>query len=357
MSLIAKRGLPTLVVVILTLLYVYVLLAKSDGNPRKFVVYDGHYAYQMAYRIFDEADQIPDDYPYRDEFPSAYRWQRILYPLLSRLLAVNRPELIPWTLILINIVAIGAGTWITELILEHYGESNWYALAYGLYGGQFVALLADMHEPLSQALVQLAILAWLKNRQPLMVVAFALAILAKETALLFAAAFIIYYLIGRHWRQAIYVGLSIGPYFILQLFFRLWMDETAFSPVDPFILFPFGGWLMIARIDLLTFVLISLMIVPIAVIPTIAGLIISVRSFWYRYYDPYAISIFLNSLFILILPHLTFRESSATIRVVQGLSVSILLYGASVHSKRILNYSMLWIFSNVILVGTIFGGN
>jgi hypothetical protein len=213
-----------------------------------------------------------------------------------------------------------------------------------------------MNEPLSQALVLLAILAWLKKWKWAMVVAFALAILAKETALLFAVAFVIYHLIGRQWRQFVYTSLSIGPYLVFQVFLRLRVGETAFSPVDPFILFPFGGWLMSARIDLLTFALISIMIVPIAIIPTIAGLIISIRSLWQRHNHPLAISMLLNSLFILILPHLTFREASATIRVVQGLSVSILLYGASVHSKRMLNYSMLWIFSNALWVQSVLDG-
>ena len=112
---IKKLGIPTLVVTLVCLVYVVAILVNAKGDPLEFVIYDGHYSYQIAYRLFDEASVIPEAYPYADELPDAYRFQRILYPLLARLFALGWPALLPWTLILLNILAIALGTWVTEL--------------------------------------------------------------------------------------------------------------------------------------------------------------------------------------------------------------------------------------------------
>jgi len=140
----SRLGVVSFLVVIISCLYVGWVLSESKGDPLEFVIYDGHYSYQIAYRIFGEEDLLPQDYGPRDELPSPYRFQRILYPLLARLLAVNTPALIPWTLILINIIAIGLGTLATEFIMQTYKVSVWYALSYGLFGGLFVSLRSDM---------------------------------------------------------------------------------------------------------------------------------------------------------------------------------------------------------------------
>ena len=48
--------------------------------------------------------------PFGDGMPTAYRRERILYPLLAHVLALGRPSLIPWTLVLANWMAIILGT-------------------------------------------------------------------------------------------------------------------------------------------------------------------------------------------------------------------------------------------------------
>ena len=345
-----KVGLPTLVVAIVCLFYVTAVLHKNNYDPLQFVIYDGHYSLQIGYRLFREEAQIPPAYPYPDDIPSAYRWQRILYPLTARLFALNHPELLPWTLILLNLVAIILGTFATELLLRHYRVSIWYALVYGLYAGNLVALRSDMNEPLSQMFVMLAILAWVRQKHKWSFVWFALAILSKETALLFVAAYGLHSLQKRSWSNVVGLGTAVVPYIAWQFLLYFWTGTTGISSGQPFIWLPFGGWLMSARISVAGFILISLLIIPIAVIPTIGGFIISIRALLRRFFHPYVYAILLNAIFILFLPHLTFRESSAMIRVVQGLALSILLFGAMTQSQRILRYSVLWLFANVIVI-------
>ena len=349
---IKKLGIPTLVVTLVCLVYVVATLVNAKGDPLEFVIYDGHYSYQIAYRLFDEASVIPEAYPYADELPDAYRFQRILYPLLARLFALGWPALLPWTLILLNILAIALGTWVTELLLQHHGISNWYALVYGLYAGNLVVLRSDMNEALAQTLVMLAIWAWVRSKHTWGFFWFALAVLAKETAVLFIAAYGLYSLQRRNWRDLLGLGASLVPYFAWQLFLLNWLGEFGFNSGQPIIWMPFGGWLMITQISWQAFLLISLLIVPLALIPTLAGFIISFRAIGQKFFHPYVYAILFNAIFMLFLPHLTYRESSAVIRVVQGLAVSMLLFGALTHSKRILNYSILWLFANVIVVSS-----
>jgi hypothetical protein len=42
----------------------------------------------------------------------AYRYQRILYPVAARALALGNADLVPWTLIIVNVIALMAGVWL-----------------------------------------------------------------------------------------------------------------------------------------------------------------------------------------------------------------------------------------------------
>ena len=63
--------------------------------------YDGQFFYYLA------LDPINARW-YMDV--STYRYTRILYPMLARVLALGRPDLIPVTLFLINWLAIAGGS-------------------------------------------------------------------------------------------------------------------------------------------------------------------------------------------------------------------------------------------------------
>ncbi len=356
---------PTLVVVVVCVVYVAGVLLSSGGDPLAFVLlgtrfsegdpqgtegYDGQFAYQIAVDPLEAAAYI--DVP-------AYRYQRILYPALARLVALGQPEFVPWALILVNIAAIGLGTWATELLLVDVRASRWYALTYGLYGGQLLALRADLNEPTAQALLQLAMLAWAKDKRVWAVVAFSLAALAKETTLIFLAAYILYTLKEREWRWTFGLALGAVPFIGYQLVLWAWLGTfgvgsggagaTPFSPI------PFGGWFAIAGVSFQAFLLISLVVVPMSVLACVAGIVLSGRSLLRGESHPYIFSLLLNSLVIVFLPTSTFREPVALLRLTQGLMVSMLLYGGLVRSRRILNYTTFWIATNVLLLRGIAG--
>jgi hypothetical protein len=346
-------GAPTLIVTIIIVAYAALVLARNDFDPRAFVTYDGHFSYQIAVRFFETPENIaslPEDYQYRDDVPSAYRYQRIFYPLAARFLAFGQTNLIPWALIILNILAISVGTYVTEEILVELGASRWYALVYGLYGSQFVGLRTVLNEPLAHALIQLAILTWMRRKLFWTILFFSLAALTKEVALIFLGAFIISEFIKRDWKWVAGLSAAAVPYFAFQLFLYIWRGEFGVTTGQPFHLLPFGGWLEAAEINILAFLLISIPIVPMSIIPILGGFYMGLKSLKNRLYHPFVFSMIFFGLFILFLPFLTFSESVAMLRVTQGLSISILLYGALVDSKRVLNYSYFWLATNVLII-------
>ena len=350
---------PTFAVVIVCLLYVTAVLISAQGDPLAFAAlgtrfsqgdprgsegYDGQFAYQIALRPLHAA-------PYLDV--PAYRYQRLLYPMLARLLALGQPEAIPWTLILANVAAIALGTWATERLLLHFGVSRWYALSYGLYGSQLLALRTDLNEPWAQALVQCAMLAWAKDRRPAAICAFSLAALTKETTLIFLAAYILYSLKKRMWRSSIGLCAAALPFVMYQALLWARFGNTAIGSgganATPFSLVPLGGWLAIVHANLVAFLLISLIVVPMSVLPAIAGIALSLRDLLQGKDHPITYSLLLNALIILFLPASTFREPAAMVRLTQALSASMVVYGGLRRSTRVLAYSMLWIATNVLL--------
>lgn len=362
-----RRLSPTAVTLVICTLYILSILIAANGNPMAFVLpgthftqgdpagtegYDGQFAWQIAKNPAGAAPYI--DVP-------AYRYQRILYPLLARLVAFGQPALIPWTMLLINLAAIGVGTWATEKLLRHLGVNRWYALVYGLYGGQLLALRTDLTEPLAQALAMLAMLAWAKDKRRLAVLAFALAALTKETMLVFGAAYGLYALWQKEWRWVFGLGLAAVPFAAYQLFLYLWLGSFGVGSggqgATPFIPVPLAGWLSIAWVSVPAFLLISLVVGPLSILPALIGVRLSARSLAAKHIHPLTLSLLLNSLVILFLPASTFREPAGMARLTQGLVAAMLLFGGLTRSKRVLNYSFLWLFSIILLIkGVSVGG-
>jgi len=167
-----KRLRPWHVALLICLAYVLLTLARYNFDPKYFALigtqydpglsegrpgYDGQFAYQIARDPLNGWAKI--DVP-------AYRYQRIVYPIVARLLALGHADLVPWTLIVVNIMALTAGVWLTEEVLRHFGVSRWYALIYGLSAGTLMSVRLNLTEPLAYALAQAGVLLALKGSEP-----------------------------------------------------------------------------------------------------------------------------------------------------------------------------------------------
>ncbi|HLF28649.1 MAG TPA: hypothetical protein VJG32_20135 [Anaerolineae bacterium] len=350
-----KRVRPWHLVGAVGLFYAGLTLARFGGDPRAFAVicpdperistglcgYDGQFVYAIAIDPVGGAQYL--DVP-------AYRYQRILYPMLARVLGLGSAELIPWMLILINLIALVAGVALLEALLTGYGASRWYALAYGLFAGTLLPLRLDLTEPLAYALVLGGVWAALRKQWWLSGGLLALAALTKETTLLFAAGVAASAALNRQTRWAVVVALlATLPFAIWQLALRAQLGQFGIGSGGalgtPFELIPLRGWWSLAALHLGAFAVISLIVLPMAIIPALVSVWRALRDFARRRFDLPALLLFFNAAVVLFTPQSTFREPLGMARLIVGLVASVLIYAASRRAERGLNYALLWIFT------------
>ncbi len=344
-----------LVVLILGSLYCLYTLVSNQYDPMAFVMlgkqydpvhgvtnlgYDGQFAYQIAVNPAGAA-------PYLDM--PAYRYQRIMYPLTARLLALGNEAVVPWTLILINLASLTLGTLATEKILHNHGFSRWYALVYGLFAGQLLSLRLDLTEPLAFMLAQWGVLFFDRKRYGWSGLLFALAGLTRELTLLFPAACALSLLVKdrKAWGIA-WGGLVVLPFALWQVFLRLWLGSWGISSggalASSFEIIPYKGWWGYHTTETLIFVLFSVFVLLVALIPATAGIITGIKNIWQRKWGMGVWILVLNALIFPFLPTSNVLNPPGLVRVVIGLVAAVLDYGALEGSKTALRLSLLWLF-------------
>ena len=358
-----KRWLtPSLVVAVFLLLYLGIVLARAGGDPLAFARvgegfrdgkplgepgYDGQFAYFIA------LDPRPALVAGRLDVP-AYRYQRILYPLLARLLAAGSPSLVPWALVAVNLAAQVAGAFLVEAWLVAHGLSRWYALSYGLWAGLVMAVRLDLNEPLCYALVAGALLAQHHDRPRLAAACLGLAVFAKETALLVAAALIIWAILARRWNFLFPLSWFLIAFAIFQFLLFRWFGAIGLTSggylATPFEWVPFLGLWRVGVVSREALALLGVIFGPLVVVPSLWGIGAAARRLWQRDVSPAVLALATNATAIAFTPFSTFREPLGLVRFAAGLVLATVLFGAHVKSRRVLNYSMFWLSALALII-------
>jgi hypothetical protein len=348
------------------LLFALVGTQHSQGDPEGTQGYDGQFAYFIA-RDLSAGCQYCD--------VPAYRCQRILYPLLAWMLALGWPEVVPWTLIGVNVAALVTGTYFTERLLAARGVSPWYALGYGLYGGLVAGLRLDLTEPLAYGLVQGALWGWdrwesgIRNqgagskrwagfRQGDFLVCcllLMLAAFAKETTLVVAVGLLLYLVLECRWREATLLSLAVGvPFAAWQGALWVWLGSPGVGAggamATSFEWLPFAGLLRVATISWPVFWLLLAIEGPLFVLPALWALVASARDLLHGRRHPWVAILLVQAAVLPFLPFSTWREPLAMARLGVGLVTATLLYGARRRSRRILNAGLGWLATWALLV-------
>jgi hypothetical protein len=351
---------PWLVVLLVGLCYVGVVLVRFEGDPLAFALvgtrygegdpqgtqgYDGQFAYFIA------RDPLGG---WRHCDVPSYRYQRILYPLLAWALALGRPAAVGWTLIAVNLAALVAGTWWTERLLAARHISPWVALLYGLYGGLAAGLRLDLAEPLSLGLVQGALWAWERERRGGSAALLALAVLAKETALVAAAGLVLHLMLERRWRTAAWVAATVGaPFIVWQGVLWGWLGQpgagSGGAMATPFEVLPFAGLWRVATVSRSAFWLLLAIEGPLFVLPTVWALAASLRDLLNRRWHPWVAILLAQAVALPFLPFSSWREPLAMARLASGLVAATLLYGSLRRSRRVLRWSLVWLVTLALL--------
>ena len=143
--------------------------------------YDGQFFYKIAqdpFEISKELGGVKLDNP-------LYRSQRILYPSISYFLAFGQLDLIPYTLVLTNFLAIFFIWYLFYLLAKKHGLNPWISLIPIIYSGLLIGLSRNLSEPLASMFVLMVFYFYLKHRPVFVSVFMTLVILTKETSMIF----------------------------------------------------------------------------------------------------------------------------------------------------------------------------
>ncbi|MCS6870567.1 MAG: hypothetical protein RML95_05470 [Anaerolineae bacterium] len=286
----------------------------------------------------------------------AYRYQRILSAAIARLLSFGQIALIPYAILLTNLVMLGLGTAALAELLRMARASAWYSLVYGLFGGIFFAVRASTTEPLAYGLALIALLALQRRQFGWSAALFALAALAKEVTLLMAAGAALALLLSRQWRTGLLIGFSaLTPFLAWQVILWTWLGSfgvgSGGAGATPFEIVPYNGIWRIFEFG------VAPITVAFALIPIIFGMIPSLWALWRSGRDLlcgkwtlYSLLLFTNAAIIPFTPRSTFAEPFGLVRFLPGLVISLLLYAAHFKLRRPLRYSTMWLLFGVLFL-------
>lgn len=320
----------------------------SRGDPRGTEGYDGQFVFYIA------REPRPDVVAERLDVP-AYRYQRILLPLLARLLAAGDESRIPWILAVLGVLSHAAGTWAVAVLLRRLGVSPWYALVYGLWVGLILSVRLDLPEPLAFGLVAAALLAIADEKHEVGWVLYGLALFAKEITGVFAVAQGLTYLWHRQMRRT--AGLSVVAFtpFVL---FQLWLWHVFGTPgvgsggamATPFEWIPLMGMLRIGAYSI-TYLLAYLVVFgPFLLFPAIWGVWMAGRRALRGEVEHFTIGVILNVAVLFFLPFSTFREPGGLLRFAAGLVLALVLFAARFRYRKALRYLPLMLVLDVFLL-------
>ncbi|MBN2555338.1 MAG: hypothetical protein JXA97_05310 [Anaerolineales bacterium] len=313
----------------LLLLLIGLALASHNWDPMAFVLdrptdvppdqtwgigYDGQQAYAIALDPVHPSDALDH---------KAYRYMRILYPLAASLVAPN-PALIPWALIVVNLISAGISIWILAYLLERRGAPAWPALVMALSFAYFIGLRLDLNEPLAFCLTLAGLLAWERDRTGAAVLYFGLAVLAKEVVLVFPIALAAAEI--RTTRRVRALVLAAAPACIYLLWagvVNLWIGENPFGTAQSNLnLLPFAGLLELEGFQA-RFMIVLWVVGPAVVLGLMALRDLATRS---GAGGVEAWMVLANVALIATLPNLTWFDPLAVLRMSVGLILAGVLY-------------------------------
>ncbi len=181
------------------------------------------------------------------------RYMRILYPLLARVLSLGQPALLPWALVLLNVLAFGAGALLMAYLAACVGGRAWYGLVYALWIGHLVPLVMDLSELVCTAFGLAAVVAYLHRRPAPVILLLTASVLSKEMGVVFVGGLALHAALGRR-QLKLAALLAASPSLTLLgwvLALRAWLGDVPTQYVAAEITLPLVGFVRMARAALI----------------------------------------------------------------------------------------------------------
>jgi hypothetical protein len=155
------------------------LLVPSAG-------YDGQFYYRLA---LDPANWHATAYGITMD--QSYRYTRVGYPLLAWIFSLGQHQLVPVVLVVLNLFAVAAMAMLGGVFARQSGRHALWGLAFAAYFGLVISVGRDTAEPLAEACMLGALLAYRRGSSPMYLLAatlFTYGAITRETILFAPAA-------------------------------------------------------------------------------------------------------------------------------------------------------------------------
>lgn len=302
----------------------------SEGDPEGTTGYDGQFAYFIARY---GADAVP----YIDG--PTLRYQRILYPLAARVLSLGIPEVVPWALIAINVLAHSLGAALIACLLAGFRAQPLAAFIYSVWIGCLFAIRFDLNEPLCFALALTAVMLYLQARDRWAIFLLILSTLTKELGLVIAAGLALHAASQGKWRWA---SLILGGPAIAFLAWwgvmRLWFGRLPLGyPAAKIHLIPLEGLFTVASGA--EFILLALWLG----LPAVGLLAAAVFTIWRRRHVPVTAALMIAAAgFVLTMPDVSWQDQVAAYRVGLPVVVAGILFVGQCYPQQLRWLAALW---------------
>ena len=320
-----------------TLSFVHLGTVWAKHDLRGSWGYDGQFYYQLV------RDPI-HAYRYMDNAP--YRYQRIFYPLVVAAFSLGLAPLIPYVMLLVNGVAIVLSVEIISRLLVKQQLSPWLSLPVGLYFGQAAAFLFDTAEPFMLFLVCAGCWLIVQRRIPWAALCMGLAALTRETSVIFAGGYVVYFLLRKEWKSAaLFAAIGVLPIGLWLLALRLIFGATGVTFAPPFEHFPFAGLFYYAHAPRKFWLLIILIFIP-TLMSCLLALSELMRGRWQQLV---LLGIWLVNLYMIVfLSRASYPDVIACGRIAGCVVVAGLLYGIVTRNKIMLWCMQYYVFTFVV---------
>ncbi|HTZ09707.1 MAG TPA: hypothetical protein VMB72_11570, partial [Acidimicrobiales bacterium] len=160
--------------------------------------YDGQFYYRLALDPLNFSAFV-----HGMHMDSAARFERIAYPALAWAGSGGHEGLVPWSLIAVNVLALGVVGWLGALLARDGGKAPVWGLLLPAYFGFVWSLSRDLTEIVEITFLVAGLVAIRRRRPVLAGVVLAGAVLSRETSLVTVGAVALVQVIG-WWRHRRY---------------------------------------------------------------------------------------------------------------------------------------------------------
>jgi hypothetical protein len=200
--------------------------------------YDGQWYWGIA------VDPIATGHVHQSFDDPPYRYGHPLLGWLGWLGSAGQAEAVPAVLAAVNLLAIALAGFVAGLLGRAAGGRGWEGLAVALNPGLLYAAAHDLAEPLSAALLLAGLLAYVRGRRVLAVVAFAFLVLSKEQFATVPLAIAAWELLRRRARiqEAALLAASILPAAVWWIWLRFHLGAWFTANTQTAFAVPLSGW-------------------------------------------------------------------------------------------------------------------